>query len=970
MKKASRLPKKLIRSIIIPYLACTITLTLIHLTVDFYRTKNNILNQVQVVGMSMMEGITQGIWNYDLVILSKIATGALDFPYIVGIRILDMDGMVMVEQFDRHYRYTKNSTSNTSSGLDFSIILNNNYDAKGKPIYIGQTEFLSDNSILFDELKTDYLMILVFSLLKSIILISLIYFVAQKWVRTPLRLLQNSVRSIDPDKIDEASMADLQVNVEEFNMIHSSFNNLVTQLQIQKVNQQETYQELLNSNRRLSFLVDSSKDLFIVNDKFTAMEKVINKILTQLQPSESTLIKFSYLEDEKNQNSRSFSHVEAKVVKLENGKWAMDTSRIASLKFSYSNSILNAENLDLNLLDSQEISQRGDRVFMPIHNNKQLIAMIMLKGYGAKLSQIDTQFLSTLLQLLAITLEDIKLNFHLQNAKEDLKLINEKLEMKVVERTQDLENSLKQIQRFQHALNVSPHAVMITDSMGNIEYVNHKFTEVNGYSLQEIRGKNARILRSGHTPRETYEQFWNTILSGREWRGKFYNKSKHGKYFWESVAVSSLKDDKNQIQSFISVRDDITASEELLLQQENYMKEVEYQNLVLNSTKSKLIQTIEEKRSVLERLSRMYHTHIQTLQNLNQNLMNSPVIETRDPLRNSSRLLFELEEIIKPLAYEYDTETRISEKTVLLLDDNKKRQILVKTALGGTGMNLLIGTSTRDTEALLQDDQIDILCLSSQFVEIIQNSEHLKPHVKVVLLTDDHTSESLRLARGNQRLSNIITTSMDDRVFALKNILVTVKKIVNQDYFGLEKYLNWGAEVTELPVSSSSDRIDLIQKLESYLQQTGVRKRVLSRATAIAEELLMNAIYDAPVDEQGHHIYNNLPRTEKVILTRDQQGIFKFGTDGVLLAVSVEDPFGSLTKHTVLNYLIKRFDNEEIEEHLNKKGAGLGLFQTLQSTDLLVINSKPHVKTEVIAIFNLGPVNAQNSQASFHYFMS
>lgn len=78
------------------------------------------------------------------------------------------------------------------------------------------------------------------------------------------------------------------------------------------------------------------------------------------------------------------------------------------------------------------------------------------------------------------------------------------------------------------AIEQSPSMVMITDRDGCISYTNPKFEQVTGYSCAEAVGLNPRILKSGETRPEQYQQLWSTILSGREWRGEFHNRRKDG----------------------------------------------------------------------------------------------------------------------------------------------------------------------------------------------------------------------------------------------------------------------------------------------------------------------------------------------------------------------------------------------------------------------------------------------------------
>ncbi len=118
-----------------------------------------------------------------------------------------------------------------------------------------------------------------------------------------------------------------------------------------------------------------------------------------------------------------------------------------------------------------------------------------------------------------------------------------------------IEESLRKLSM---AVEQSPESIVITDVKGNIEYVNPKFTEITGYTLGEALGQNPRLLKSGETPESVYKELWETILSGRDWRGEFINKKKNGEYYCESASISPVKDDRGQITHFVAVKLDIT----------------------------------------------------------------------------------------------------------------------------------------------------------------------------------------------------------------------------------------------------------------------------------------------------------------------------------------------------------------------------------------------------------------------------
>jgi PAS domain S-box-containing protein len=108
------------------------------------------------------------------------------------------------------------------------------------------------------------------------------------------------------------------------------------------------------------------------------------------------------------------------------------------------------------------------------------------------------------------------------------------------------------------ALEQNPASVIITDPGGTIEYVNPKFSELTGYSPEEARGSNPRMLKSGEMPAAEYERLWQTIVAGGTWRGEFHNKKKSGELYWESATISPVLDEAGRISHYVAIKEDIT----------------------------------------------------------------------------------------------------------------------------------------------------------------------------------------------------------------------------------------------------------------------------------------------------------------------------------------------------------------------------------------------------------------------------
>lgn len=109
------------------------------------------------------------------------------------------------------------------------------------------------------------------------------------------------------------------------------------------------------------------------------------------------------------------------------------------------------------------------------------------------------------------------------------------------------------------AVDQNPASILITDVHGTIEYVNTKFTRLSGYKPEEVIGKNPRILKSGATSSGEYQDLWQTIRSGKEWRGYFQNIKKNGEKYYEAATILPIVDENGRISHFLAIKEDVTS---------------------------------------------------------------------------------------------------------------------------------------------------------------------------------------------------------------------------------------------------------------------------------------------------------------------------------------------------------------------------------------------------------------------------
>ncbi len=129
------------------------------------------------------------------------------------------------------------------------------------------------------------------------------------------------------------------------------------------------------------------------------------------------------------------------------------------------------------------------------------------------------------------------------------------------------------------ALEEAANGIILVDKDGTILWTNPEFSRMTGYSKHEAVGQNPRILKSGSHDEEFYRHMWNTILSGKVWRGELLNRRKNGTLYYEDQVITPVIDQSGNITNFISIRKDI--SEQKKAQEALRKSEQQYRSLVI-----------------------------------------------------------------------------------------------------------------------------------------------------------------------------------------------------------------------------------------------------------------------------------------------------------------------------------------------------------------------------------------------------
>ncbi len=246
------------------------------------------------------------------------------------------------------------------------------------------------------------------------------------------------------------------------------------------------------------------------------------------------------------------------------------------------------------------------------------------------------------------------------------------------------------------------------------------------------------------------------------------------------------------------------------------------------------------------------------------------------------------------------------------------------------------------------------------------------PKARTLLVTA-HPMKVYSAALNNEEevLLDHVIANRSGTDWTINELRITLQKILTADVFGIEKYLTLGAKIFSRTVKDSEQREELNSEVMRFAEECRLGTHISKMIFGICEELLMNAIYDAPV-AAGKRFVEDMPRTTAMVLQPDEYATLKYGCDGFVFAVGISDPFGKMTQQKLGQYVKKVLQRRDSSNLIDTKkgGAGLGLFKILYSCHSLVCNVKPDVQTEIISLIDVTEQlrDFAKMARSIHYF--
>ena len=315
-------------------------------------------------------------------------------------------------------------------------------------------------------------------------------------------------------------------------------------------------------------------------------------------------------------------------------------------------------------------------------------------------------------------------------------------------------------------------------------------------------------------------------------------------------------------------------------------------------------------------------------------------------------------------------------KVVLVCTDRARTWRQVTPPLAGAGNQLVHAESTERATSLLRTGVVNLVVVEwpsgIDLDPVVAAAGERAPLVVLVGETGIRSLEQLVCQRG---LLHICAARPEQdgtpaRLVDPAELVVTCEKILRRDLFGLDKYLaGFGIERPVRVVRHASERDGLLVELTEAVRALGAGRRVVESVGLVGDELVTNAVYNAPRGADGQPRYAHVDRREKVALEPGEEVEVQFGSDGRTFGLSITDRFGALDPATLRRGIERCLTQANPIEH-KPGGAGIGLYAALCHADQLVLNLARGRRTELIALWGLARKSGGRGAgfASLHVF--
>ncbi len=276
---------------------------------------------------------------------------------------------------------------------------------------------------------------------------------------------------------------------------------------------------------------------------------------------------------------------------------------------------------------------------------------------------------------------------------------------------------------------------------------------------------------------------------------------------------------------------------------------------------------------------------------------------------------------------------------------------------------------------LLDDDPILLACDASDIDIALDWAERRYPSMSIVAWNSGDMTSLLAAAAENPRVVSILGWPSFASMPRPWELAMVGRRVTDTQIASprLGELFPWGSTVARFRPRTSAERDAAVAEVRELSERAGASSRTAHRVAEVAHEMLMNAMYDAPIDESGYAKYAH-DRKQDLELEPEEMPSFRLASDGINVALQVVDPFGRLRREHVLEG-VRRGREAAVNSDgpaldTSNGGAGLGLYRIYSQSTVMITDVEPGRFTSVTAFFDLdvNPREARSLPVSLHLF--
>lgn len=290
--------------------------------------------------------------------------------------------------------------------------------------------------------------------------------------------------------------------------------------------------------------------------------------------------------------------------------------------------------------------------------------------------------------------------------------------------------------------------------------------------------------------------------------------------------------------------------------------------------------------------------------------------------------------------------------------------------------DVAVASEPATLRSMLSEEPVLLACDASDLDVALEWADSRFPTMSVIAWTSSAMDSLLEAAQRSRYFAGLVGWPGHASMPRSWELALATRRIVDPSVATprLGELFTWGSTVMKFRPRTSHDRDLLVTEIGTLAERAGAQPRLAQRVGEVAHEMLMNAMYDAPADDDGAPRYAH-DRKQEVDLADDEAPTFRFASDGAHVALQVVDPFGRLRRRHVLDGVIRgRAAASADERHAildtSGGGAGLGIYRIYSHSTVMIVDVEPRQYTSVTAFFDMevNPRDARSMPVSLHVY--